>query len=85
VHCDEEMWVNHIANRCRIRTMDEPRLLEQLGRVLRSTDGREATAKRIAEPIRRMCPSSRLVRVVIVILALACSPITSFFPEAQHA
>jgi L-methionine (R)-S-oxide reductase len=36
----------------RIHTMDEPRLLDELGRVLRSTDGREATAERIAEMIR---------------------------------
>ena len=33
--------------------MDEPRLLDELGRVLRSADGREAKAVRIAEMIRR--------------------------------
>jgi L-methionine (R)-S-oxide reductase len=32
--------------------MDNPRLLDELGRVLRSADGREAKAKRIAETIR---------------------------------
>jgi hypothetical protein len=32
--------------------MDDPRLLDELGRVLRSADGREAKAKRIAETIR---------------------------------
>jgi L-methionine (R)-S-oxide reductase len=32
--------------------MDDPRLLDKLGRVLRSADGREAKAKRIAETIR---------------------------------
>jgi hypothetical protein len=52
VHCDEAMWVNDIANRCRIRTMDEPRLFEELGRVVRSADAREAKGERIAETIR---------------------------------
>ena len=32
--------------------MDEPRLLDELGRVSRSAEGREAKAKRIAETIR---------------------------------
>jgi hypothetical protein len=32
--------------------MDEPRLHGELGRVLRSSDGRDAKAKRIAETIR---------------------------------
>jgi L-methionine (R)-S-oxide reductase len=32
--------------------MDEPRLLDELGRVLRNADGHEAKAKRIAETIR---------------------------------
>jgi len=32
--------------------MDQPRLLDELGRVLRSAEGREATAVRIAEKIR---------------------------------
>jgi putative methionine-R-sulfoxide reductase with GAF domain len=46
------MWVNDIANRCWIRTMDKPRLLNELGRVLQSADGREAKAERISETIR---------------------------------
>jgi putative methionine-R-sulfoxide reductase with GAF domain len=46
------MWVNDIANRCRIRTVDEPRLLDELGRALRSADAREAKTVRIAETIR---------------------------------